>query len=129
MKFDKATVKLMRTEIENALRAVAEKYDLQMDMGRITFSATEFRGKLSVRVKQPGEASNPVASNPYSKYLTPDRYPELSLGMKVVVSGAEYTVVGARPRAKLDIVLRKGNNKMLTAMSVTAIRFALKNNR
>ena len=47
--FNKPVIRALRSEIERALKTVADKHGISLSLGTIRFSAGEFRGKLTAR--------------------------------------------------------------------------------
>jgi len=53
MKFNRSKVKQLRNEIATALASVEKKHGVSFDLGRITFTDTDFRGKLTCKSADP----------------------------------------------------------------------------
>lgn len=49
--FNRQNVSQMRSEVETALKQVGDKYGINFGVGRITFTGTDFRCKMSAVVK------------------------------------------------------------------------------
>lgn len=50
-KFDKSNLKDIRAAMNAALFKVGQEYGIAFDIGRITFNNSEFRGKVSARIR------------------------------------------------------------------------------
>lgn len=49
--FDTSNLKEIRTEIDNALKSVSDKFKISLKVGNITYSANEFRAKLEAAIQ------------------------------------------------------------------------------
>jgi hypothetical protein len=113
--FNPANLKELRTEISAAISAVETKFGIKLDLGKITYQADNFGAKLTGSTMA-ADGSEPLAGNPtwrrdfksyaYSFGLKPE-----DLGRTLVYNRKPSTIVGARPRANLPIVLADAAGK------------------
>lgn len=117
--FDKQTCKLLATEVEKALAAVAAKHGLTASYAGGTFSGAEFTAKVKFTLAQNNPAAADAERAEFAKYcgfygLKPEHY-----GAKLP-SGqfGEMTLVGIKPsRSKFPIVVRctDGTTRLFTS--------------
>ena len=83
-KFSKDELKIIRTEIDNALLGVGEKYGIKFRLGNISFSESEFNGKLNATLL------NKVEENKEEKFKRECKY----IGLNESDFGKEFEMVG-----------------------------------
>ena len=104
---NKTNIKDIRKDVAAALKAVEAKYGIQLSLGNMRYSDTNFRGKLE------GDVVSPMA---LAKRKTIDwnkeaRKPELDaklLGKKFKTGGSEFTLVATKPRNRTYPFIGKG---------------------
>jgi len=123
----------LHEEIEETLQPLAKKHNVVIGVGGGRFSATSYSCKVTVLV---GEDANVPAGlegvsikwiKSYKDLATIYGLPKDGLGKTIKIPAlGEYTIVGFRPKAKCQVVARKGNNKMFNVFTVDAVKNALK---
>lgn len=120
----------LRMEINAALAAVGAKHGIEMSIDRITYTETTFRCKLNAVIKDAAPEVDTVSSQEVkwkSQFLAnPARFGMKStdIGRSVILSGIKHIVIGARPKANADIVLKKPDGSHV-AYHNSAVRTAL----
>ena len=109
MAFNSENLKEMRGEINAALKGVEEKYGVNFSLGSISFTANDFRVKLTCTENtESGESVTPEAlafqRSAKSFGITKQ------LGDAFVSRGETYTIVGLLPRSKKYPLLGKNAN-------------------
>lgn len=129
-KFDKANLKTVRADIDAALAAVAKKHGIKLSIGGITYDpdGTNFRTTLSA-VTEAAAGGADVAGNvkwqsAFIKYAALFGMKKEDLGKKVKIGRETYTIVGARPKANMPIVLQKATGGFI-AYGEDAVKAAL----
>ena len=96
-KFDKTTVTQMHTELNKAFEAIADKYNVNINIGTIRYDENEMRGKLTINViESDGAKKAAVKAFEHSNMLG-----EFSFGLGTTFKRAHsiYKVVDYRPKA------------------------------
>ena len=131
--FDKQNLKTIRADLDAALKAVETKHGMKLSIGNIRFQANTFRTTLTSLIGETATADASVNSRDErapkwrreyminARYLFADtvslegRLPKLDT--KLTYNEDEYTIVGARPRAAMSIVLKKVRGGNFIALS------------
>lgn len=71
-KFDKQNVNILREEINENLKAIGEKYGLELHLGNIRYSEEDFSGKLEVKVAKTEEEKEEKARKEWVTISTED---------------------------------------------------------
>lgn len=125
--FNSSNLDTIRNDINAALATVGAKHGLQMSIDRITYTEDTFRCKLNALVADAAPAVKDETSSQEVKWKSqflanPSRFgmSASDLGRQVVLKGIKYIIVGARPKANADIVLKSpaGNHVAYTAAAV-----------
>lgn len=125
--FNSSNLDTIRNDINAALAAVGVKHGLQMSIDRIIYTDDTFRCKLNALVADAAPAVKDETSSQEVKWKSqflanPTRFgmSASDLGRQVVLKGINYIIVGARPKANADIVLKSpaGNHVAYTAATV-----------
>jgi len=94
--FTKDSLKVLRKDIDSALKSVADKHGLSLMLGNIRFNEESFTGKLEARVTdKPGETTMAAdfRALAHSYGLSPSL-----LGQVLSINGKRYKIVGLKPR-------------------------------
>ena len=136
--FDTTNLKIVRADLDAALKSVAEKHGMKLSVGNIKYSSDNFKVSLIGLIGEAAGASDDTGREVKwrREYLRQAIYlfNELdhlegkvpNLDTKLTFRGAEYTIVGARPRAANPIVLKKVLGGKLIAVSTADVMSALK---
>jgi hypothetical protein len=95
-KFNKDNLKMLRAEIEAALKPVAEQHGIKINLGNISFSASEFRTQLTVSVTEDLNDEKVIERNTRDSKLV--GYSDNIVGKKISYRGNPYTVTGINLR-------------------------------
>lgn len=114
--FNKQNLATIRKDIDAALAEVAAKHGITLGLGTITFSGDTFSTKLTAMIKDGDVAINDTMSakqmtwaKDFKAYAFSFGMKAEDLGKKVTIGSTEYVIIGARPRAKQNIVMRNPN--------------------
>jgi len=122
MSITKTSIKVIRAEVQEALNDVLAKHGLTAELGRISFSHSDFRCKLSA-----SSATEAVAENTDAARLEWDlnafRYGLKSgdFGKTFIASGKVFTITGlktSRPKYPINAVDSKGTGYKFPANAV-----------
>jgi hypothetical protein len=115
MSFTKDSFPVIRNDINAALAEVGRKYGMQLSIDRITFTDTTFRTTVNAVLNT--ATTTPTASAESANEIKwkaqflahPSRFGMFAtdFGRTIKVRGQMMTIVGARPKANADIVLKK----------------------
>lgn len=114
---------IFRQEFEEAIAALAEKYDISFDIGTIRYNELGFKFTVTALTNGDGNKSGQQLQ---FEALAP-RYglrPE-DYGATVVHSGQSYTVVGINPKARKYNVLIENNKGEKFSLSPELARIKL----
>lgn len=133
-KFDNVALKSIRVDLNAALAEVAKKHGIVVSAGSITYRDNSFTCKLTAvttaggGVEQAeGNASGTSDAKWQKAFLDNCVFLGLKksdLGATFKMSGENVTIVGARPKANLPIVISK--NGKFVATSIAAVKFAMR---
>lgn len=94
--FDKQTCRVLRDEIDAALKTIADKYSISLSIGNISFNAETFRTRLEAKVAD-------AAPKPIVDFSDAFGYPPI--GTEFTAQGRKFKVTGHKPsRPKYPIV-------------------------
>ena len=118
--FDRPSIKTLRKDIDNALKSVADKHGLSLQLGNIRFNEHSFTGKLEARVTEnPGE---PTMATDFKALSMSYGIPASYLHSIVTLNGKRYKIVGLKPRnRKYPIICEKTDNGKRYKFSSDAI--------
>lgn len=131
--FTAASFTAIRNDINAALAVVGEKHGIQMSIDRITYTKTTFRTTLSAVQKGVAPLPDKTESAQEIKWKAafmrdPSRYgmTATDYGKKVSLKGATYIIIGARPKANADIVVKNVIHGNHVAFNASQVRDALR---
>lgn len=113
-KFDKQNLATIRKDIVAALVEVAAKHGITLALGTINFTGESFSSKLTAMIKD-GDVDDTMSAKQmkwakdFKAYAFSFGLKAEDLGKKVTIGSTEYVIVGARPRARQNIVMRNPN--------------------
>ena len=103
--FEKNNLKIIRTDIENALKDVADKYGIDFELGSITYSDYGFSTKLKGSVSKTEESIEEKRKlfEMYCSYfdIPKDAYMKTYKGL----DGKKYKLVGINPNAPKNYLI------------------------
>jgi len=111
--FNKANLQSLRTEIDNALKAVENQFGIKLHAGNASFSGNEVTFKLKGNtIGEGGTVITKEATN-WDRYKVFNGMNHLSVGDQITIQGKSYTLTGYNTRAKkapVEFKDSRGNN-------------------
>lgn len=118
-KFDRATLRMLRPDIEEALKGVGEKHGITFTFNNIRFSDDMFSTRLEARV---GENSDDHAKADWDKNCWRFGLKPEDFGKTFSYAGTSYKIVGIKPRSRKFPVIAENLAGKKYKMPVEAIR-------
>ena len=98
--FNKANLQSLRTEIDNALKAVENQFGIKLHAGNASFSGNEVTFKLKGNtIGEGGTVITKEATN-WDRYKVFNGMNHLSVGDQITIQGKSYTLTGYNTRAR-----------------------------
>ena len=98
--FNRANIKGLRNEIDEALDQVAKKYGITISAGNCTFSGNEANFKLKLNTIGEGGTVITRESQMWDLYKSRTNCSHLKVGDKITIQGGTYILTGYNTRAK-----------------------------
>ena len=98
--FNRANIKGLRNEIDEALDRVAKKYGITISAGNCTFSGNEANFKLKLNTIGEGGTVITRESQNWDFYKNRTQCTHLNVGDKITIQGNPYTLTGYNTRAR-----------------------------
>lgn len=112
-KFNKATVRALRKELEKAVADIEKRHGLKISFGTIRYEAEEFRCKLTANsgatAASVSTGVDPKWINAFHRNSFKFGLSSKDLGQEITLHGRKYTIVGLRPRADFKVVGQRGS--------------------
>lgn len=126
-KFDRVVLKALRSEIDVALRPIAEKYSISLTLGSTTFEPSRFAAKIEGAVLDgDGQPASKEAEN-FTRYAQVFGFLPDDLGKSIMLSGKPYTIIGLRPTApKRPVLLEDANGRRNVVAPAPSVLLALR---
>ena len=124
-KFDRPSLKFLRGEIDTALKAVADKHDIVLKLGNISFSGNNASMKVEASVKN---ASGEVITKEAEDFKRQAMFYGLEpsdLGKTVTMRGQKYTICGLKPKSTKYPILAKRGDGAVVKVPLDMIKRAL----
>ena len=103
--FSKEELRLYRFEIEQALKEVADKHNVNIHAGNITYTDSSF--KLTLEVNKKEVAGKPFEQAQFEKYCLMFGFKPEDYGKQFVSNGKMFTITGFNLKAHKMPVLAK----------------------
>ena len=98
--FNKANLQVLRTEIDNALKAVENQFGIKLHAGNASFSGNEVTFKLKGNtIGEGGTVITREATN-WNRHRGLHGMDHLSVGDQITIQGKAYTLTGFNTRAR-----------------------------
>lgn len=108
---NRSLLRILRPEIEEALKEVGEKYKLKFSVGRASFSDHNATFKLELAtISKDGKVKSRTASD-FELYAASWGLEPEDLGKTFQYAGDNYKIVGAKPRSYKYPILVERNGK------------------
>lgn len=104
--FNRQNIRQINSELEAALKQVAEKYGLEVKLGNTRFTSDNFTTKVQVATVGEGGITMSKEATDFNRYKTILGI-NMELGQEFQRSGKTYTIVGLKPRSKKYPILAK----------------------
>ena len=104
--FNRQNIRQINSELEAALKQVAEKYGLEVKLGNTRFSVDNFTTKVQVATVGEGGITMSKEATDFNRYKTILGI-NMELGQEFQRSGKTFTIVGLKPRSKKYPILAK----------------------
>lgn len=117
MTIDKQTLQAFREDFKAATAELEKKYNISISLGNISYTETEFHGKLTANSKD-------VYANTLNNKLLDSLGAKFTIGDKFVYKNAEFEVIGYNgKKPKMPVMLRNtqtGNQASCTVNFVNS---------
>ena len=104
--FNRQNIRQINSELEAALKQVAEKYGLEVKLGNTRFTGDNFTTKVQVATVGEGGITMSKEATDFNRYKTILGI-NMDLGQEFQRSGKTFTIVGLKPRSKKYPILAK----------------------
>jgi len=104
--FNRQNIRQINSELEAALKQVAEKYGLEVKLGNTRFTGDNFSTKVQVATVGEGGITMSKEATDFNRYKTILGI-NMELGQEFQRSGKTFTIVGLKPRSKKYPILAK----------------------
>jgi len=104
--FNRQNIRQINSELEAALKQVAEKYGLEVKLGNTRFTGDNFTTKVQVATVGEGGITMSKEATDFNRYKTILGI-NMELGQEFQRSGKTFTIVGLKPRSKKYPILAK----------------------
>lgn len=104
--FNRQNIRQINAEMEAALKAIANKYGVEVNLGSIRFTGANFTTKIQVATVAEGGITMSKEATDFNRYKTILGI-NMELGNEFERNGNTYTIVGLKPRSKKYPVLAK----------------------
>jgi len=104
--FNRQNIRQINSELEAALKQVAEKYGLEVKLGSTRFTGDNFTTKVQVATVAEGGITMSKEATDFNRYKTILGI-NMDLGQEFQRSGKTFTIVGLKPRSKKYPILAK----------------------
>jgi hypothetical protein len=121
---DKQTLENFREDFQDAMKALEQKYGFVIELGRITYTATSFTGKLEVNE---GESKDDVNEQDFYKYCSMYGLSKTDYDRRFDFQGKHYIITGIRPsKRKYPICCQCVEDGRTYGFTVEGVKRALK---
>ena len=117
--FNRANIKGLRDEINEALSSVASKYGITITAGNCSFSGNEANFKLKLNTIGEGGTVITRESQMWDLYKSRTNCSHLKVGDQIMIQGTPYTLTGYNTRARkapIQFKDSRGNNYKCSIM-------------
>ena len=127
-KFDADNLKQLRADMNEAVRAVAEKHGIVIDVGNIKYTHETCDIKISAHVKSEQFASDvdPKWVRNFNVYAMSYGFKPSDIGAKFILNDKLIEIVGMRQRAEKNLIFRDLGDNSLKVIEATRARSMFK---
>ena len=104
--FNRQNIRQINSEIEAALKSIANKYGVEVKLGNTRFTGANFTTKVQVATVGEGGITMSKEATDFNRYKNSLGI-NMDLGQEFERSGKTYTIVGLKPRSRQYPVLAK----------------------
>lgn len=120
---NKQTLENFRQDFKKSMEALEKRYGFVIELGRITYTATSFTGKLEVHE---GESKDDVNEQEFKKYCHMYGLDESDYDRRFTYQGRDYIVVGIRPsKRKYPIACQEVSSGTTYGFTAEGVKRAL----
>ena len=120
--FDSATLKMLRNDLDSALKVVADKYGIGVKAGNATYSPENATFKVELAVKNEGGMAVTKEATEYKRMANFMGLKAEWLNQEFLFRGEKYLVVGLKPKSYKFPVLAKRYDGKVFKIPVNAVR-------
>lgn len=114
----KETCRNLRSDMENALQAVAEKYGMDFDIGNMRFSPSTLTVKVTAAVL--GENVENVLQGEFNRFCRRYGLSESDYGREIIdFQGHRHIILGIKPRSRKYPILTRDITRFGTGSEPT----------
>jgi len=120
MEINRANLKAFREDFDEHMKSLEKFYSVKIELGRIRFDSTTFRGKLTVVNADPKSLQRQAATT--KKLLTTASDGKYNLGMKFRHNSTIYTIVEfkpSRPKYPFIVTTQRGARYKMSAQHLS----------
>ena len=122
---DRQTLESFRQDFQDAMKDLEQKYGFVIELGRITYTATSFTGKLEVNE---GESKDEVNEQEFKRYCRMFGLEESDYDRRFTFQGNDYIIVGIRPsKRKYPIACQQVQSGQTYGFTTECVKRALGN--
>lgn len=122
--FDRETLKMLRNEIDGALKETLARFGLEGELGAIRFGDNDFSSKLNVRIPGAKTIKQERAESAFKLYASSEGLDASDFGKEFTYAGREgLRIVGYNTRAKkypIDLEDRNGGRYKVAGGQIKA---------
>lgn len=104
--FNRQNIRQINAEMEAALKAIANKYGVEVNLGSTRFTGANFTTKIQIATVAEGGITMSKEATDFNRYKTILGI-NMELGNEFERNGNTYTIVGLKPRSRQYPVLAK----------------------
>ena len=121
--FNRANIKGLRNEIDEALSSVASKYGITISAGNCSFSGNEANFKLKLNTIGEGGFVITRESASWDVYKSRTNCQHLNVGDTITIQGNPYTLTGYNTRARKAPIQFKDNRGNSYKCSINLLNY------
>ena len=118
--FNRKNIHQINVEMEAALKAIANKYGVEVSLGNTSFTEANFTTKFQVATIAEGGVTMSKEAIDFNRYKTTMGI-NMELGNEFEHNGKTYTIIGLKPRSKKYPILAKCSDGKTYKLSVPLV--------
>jgi len=128
MKIDKQSIALFRDDFKKSIKELESKYNIKIGLGNISYSNTEFHGKLSIinNTDSNKSISQIKEETEFLQYYQLLGFKKEDLGGLFTYNGQQYKLIGCRMSSrKYPIIVERTNDNKQFKLTVELVKSCL----